>query len=244
MISQEMFKWHIRSFKLCGLWPPQGGSKLYSVYVILFSIAFNIIFPITEIVCVFFVDSVEQVVDHMILRITIILIVIKSFIVLATKNRFAEILNIMKELDESVTTDESQEIFLPILKRSNFMISFYFYDYVICYIISLLQVIVSPPEQRIWSSTYLYPIELLHHPAIYLGVIVFQGIAHFEQVTICPALDTYGAALMDAVSGHVQVLSHRLSALGNSDTDTDTSNPHNHQAELIKLCKKYNSILR
>lgn len=99
MDSRLVLKWHIRVFKLCGLWPPKGGSILYSIWVVFFTLTVNIGFPISQLICVLWIDSVNAAVDNMIITSSVIMAVVKGLNVLAKKKTFVELLQLMKELD-------------------------------------------------------------------------------------------------------------------------------------------------
>lgn len=239
MDSRQILKWHINIFRAYGMWRPKNKSKLYDFYVIIYSIFFNVGLPLSELVCVLFVGSVDAIVDNLVLTSSVILVVLKTFNVLVKQKIFYEVFDILKELDETITPKD-HKIFVQISKRSSFWLLFFLIDFVSCWAISLFQVIVSDAKYRIWSSTYLYPAGILHHPIIYFSGVVFQGIGHFIQVTLNPAVDTYGAALIDLINGHINVLSRELNSLGYSVEEMESS--QHQKLALIHICKKYASI--
>lgn len=162
---------------------------------------------------------------------------------LATQTEFFEILRILKDLDGDVTVEEYQLIFVPVLKRADYIFKFFFVSFLAPWLCIAIQVAVSEPKNRLLPSTYLYPIDALHRPAIYIGGIIFQAISSCIQDILDMALDTYAAALIDVVDGHIEMLSGRFSLLG-TITNGRIKGPSEHQATLIDVCKKYISILR
>lgn len=245
MNSRESLKWHILFFKICGVWHPEHGSILYTLWSLFFSFIVYIAFSISLLVCVFFVDSVNKIVDHMIITSSVIMVAVKAYNVLVMRKQFDELLILMQELDDSTTIEEHRNIFQPIFKESDFLFKFFCFSYLSTWSAIALQVIVSPPDERTWPSTYLYPIKYLHHPFIYVGGLFCQGISNFFVCSMDVAEDTYGASLLHILGGHIMALGQRLSDLGNTNKiRQNTVDSYQHKFQLIECCKRYILILR
>lgn len=242
MDSRLVLKWHIRVFKLCGLWPPKGGSILYSIWVVFFTLTVNIGFPISQLICVLWIDSVNAAVDNMIITSSVIMAVVKGLNVLAKKKTFVELLQLMKELDSTVTPSEYDRVFKRKFLVSNGLLLLFCASYFGSWSCIAVQEIVSDPAKRLWSSTYLYPSEFLHHNGIYLGGIIFQSLSNLLVVIVDIVADTYGASLLLLLGGHIEILGEHLQALG-KDCDKTEDFKHQHKI-LIELCKKYLLIIR
>lgn len=242
MDSRLVLKWHIRVFKLCGLWPPEGGSILYSIWVVFFTLTVYIGFPISQLISVLWIDSVNAAVDNLIITSSVIMAVVKGLNVLAKKKTFVELLHLMKELDSTVTPAEHNRIFKRKFLVSDGLILLFCVSYIGSWTCIVIQVIMSDPEHRLWSSTYLYPSDFLHHSGIYLGGIIFQSISNFLVVIVDIVADTYGASLLHVLDGHIEILSEHLQALG-KDCDKTEDFQHQHTI-LIELCEKYLLIIR
>lgn len=241
MNSQTAITYHIRAFKVCGMWLLGNSSLLYRLWSFIYSLFVCIIFPISAVICVFFADSVEVFVDHLFISSTFIMAAIKGFNVFVKLKTFSQLFQLMSELDETITPEEHQKIFLPIFKQSNGLFLFFCGNYGASWLFILFQVLASSPEKRMWSSTYLYPIEFLHHPTIYMGGIVFQGIANFLLVIFGIALDSYPASLLHVLSGHISVLGNRMSNIADCKKRHDS---FGEKQELITNCKRYILISR
>lgn len=235
MSSQELLKWHIRIFKLCALLPPEKPSTLHRFHLISFCIFIYIAFPLSELTSALFVKSTAAVVDRLILTSSNVLVATKSFNLLFKRKRFTEILRINNKLEETALQKERLNILSPIFKQSDFIFWFFGINYFGCWVFVFLQVLISGPELRIWSSTYFYPVEILHHPLIYFGGIVFQDIASFFHMSSI-ALDTYGASLIATLTGHITILCQRFQTMGHS---TDRGAKYHEKQELIGLCERY-----
>lgn len=246
MGSDRAFKWHIRIFTACGLLSSETSSAYYTYYSISISILSYILFPLSSIFCVFFLDSVDAIVGNLLITSTNVMLAIKGFNMLLKQKMFAELLKILKKLDESVSQAEYQRIFLPIFKRTNRLLLFFIIFYGFSWISEAHQVIVSPKAERMWSSTYYYPVEILHRPFIYFGGIIFQAVTAFHQVTVALTVDTFCAPLIDVANGHVKVLKERMGNLGFTLTEQKRKLKDFHQEKLtlVKLCETYILILR
>lgn len=242
MDSRLVLKWHLRVFQICGLWSAENGSILYSTWMIIFTTFVNIGFPLSQLICVLWVDSIEAVVNNLIIASSIFLAAIKGMNVLAKKKYFIQLLHLMKELDDGITTEEYAKIFKPKFMQSNQLLILFCANYVGSWIFVAIQVIISNPAERLWSSTYLYPNEYLHQSTIYIGGIIFQSVSNFFLVFVDVAVDTFPAILLHMLTGHIELLSKHLQVLGK-----DCSRAYEYQSQekiLFKLCKKYVIIIR
>lgn len=243
MDSRLVLKWHLRVFKMCGLWPPEEkgtASILYNIWTVIFTLAVNFAFPISQIICVLWVDSVPAAVDHLVITSTVIMAVVKGLNVLAKKKTFVELLRLMKELDATVTPDEHEKIFKQKFFVSDGLLLLFCANYIGSWLCVAIQVIMSSPEHRLWSSTYLYPSEFLHNHRIYFGGIIFQAISNLFLVFVDIVVDTYGASLLHVLGGHIEVLGQHVQKLRENCTKI---NEHQEKA-LIDLCKRYLLIIR
>ncbi|XP_055304753.1 odorant receptor 33a-like [Sitodiplosis mosellana] len=202
----------------------------------------NIGFPVSQLVCILWVDSVNAAVDHLIITSTVIMAIIKGLNVLAKKKTFVELLRLMKELDATVTTEEYECVFKRKFLVSDGLLLLFCANYIGSWSCVAIQVIMSHPANRLWSSTYLYPSEFLHQCGIYLGGIIFQAISNLLLVFVDIVVDTYGASLLHILGGHIEILSQHLQALGKGCNNIEEFRQQ--EPILIELCKKYLLIIR
>lgn len=242
MDSRVVLKWHIRVFKMCGLWSPENGSVLYSIWAVFFTLTVYIGFPVSQLISVLYVDSVNAAVDHLVTVSSIVMAAIKGLNVLANRNTFSELLNLMEQLDETISHEEHGKVFKQKFRNSNRLLALFCMSYIGSWTCLAFQVLMSDPEQRLWSSTYLYPNEFLHQHSIYLGGIIFQSISNLLIVFVDIVVDTYGAALLYVLGGHIEILSQRLQKLGDGCKDDDDYCQE--EGVLVELCKKYLLMIR
>lgn len=247
MGSLEVFKWHIKIFKVCALWPPEGGSRLYSFYVFIYFLLVNTLFSFSQVICVLFVDSIDAVVDQLLLSCSEIMVSLKAYNFYFKYKPFVEMLRILEDLDKTITLDEHKQLFAPAKKRSNILVLFFLVNYGICWSFLVLQTVLAEPENRIWTSQMLiYPIE---YPIIYNSGLIYQSVASCLMIISDTALDTYGVSLIDVINAHIDGFKKQLSTLGHSvkksiENKTTEKDKINQEIALIRLCKKYNLILK
>lgn len=240
MYSVDSLKFHVSVFRLCGFWPHENGSWLYDCWSMIFSVVVAIGFPLSQLVCVLFVDSGEKVIEHLILSSTVVMVSVKGFNVMVQKRILIQLFNILTTMDENVVIEKSK--YRKILENSarNCRLLTYTFlgSYVVSWSILALQIVFSSVENRGWSSTSLYPSAYLRQPSVYWGVLIFQAAANFIIILLAAAVDTYAAILMDILGAHIEVLKIQLQefAVGRNDSNDFQS--------LFRFCEKYESILR
>lgn len=237
MDSEKVLEWHKKDFKFYGVWPRENPTVFQFVHALLFYTIFIVMFTVSAVICVFFCNSIDAMVDNLLLSTTFVMVSIKAFNMLATKRTFFNVFRTLKELDATVTTDEHRQIFVPIFERSAFIFKCIFVQFLVNGILIVAQVLLSKPELRILSSTYLYPGEFWHNPIIYNAGIYFQLISCIFQATLDSAFDTYVGALLDLLDGHITALGRRFRALGNLTIEAEL------KLSVILACKKYVLIL-
>lgn len=110
-------------------------------------------------------------------------------------------------------------VFKKKIQDSDRLLLLFCLNYVGSWICVGIQVIMSDPGHRLYSSTHLLPIEFLHQQNIYLGGILFQAISNLFMVFVDIVVDTYGASLF-VLGGHIDVLGQRLRELGKDCSKT------------------------
>lgn len=230
---------HLFAFKVCGLWETEKSSNLYKLWSLFFSYVICIGFPISQIICVFYVNSVNQVVDHLVLTSTVAVVPFKAFNVLYNRKKFEQLLVNLRQMDEKSFIEFPSR---SAIKKKSFFITFMFLcAYLSAWILVALQVIFSPPNARIWSSTFLYPHEWFHHPVIYVGGLCYQCYSNFMLCFLDAFVDTYGAILLIILDGHIQSVGNKLQSIGQNARD---SKYMKNNEELLAICRAYEVCLR
>lgn len=194
----------------------------------------------SQLMCVLYVDSVDEIVDHLLITSSVVIAAMKGINVLVKQKQFIKLLQLMKEMDQVTTNEQEQKNFSKIFRNSKRIWNIFLFNYAASWSCVALQTIMSPPEKRLWSSTYLVTIDWLHHPFIYIGGYIYQAMSNFCLVFIDIAVDTYAPSLFLILGGHLDVLGNQLQTLGKNTIKPTVDD----KIKLVDLCKKYILIIR
>lgn len=243
MNSLDMLKFHIDTFRIYGLWPNENGSRLYDCWTIIFSVVVAIIFPLTQLACVLFVESLDEIVEHMVLSSTVVMVSAKGFNVLYQKRKLVQLFTALQSMDDNVEIDRQKyrEIFENTSKKCRLLSLSFFGAYVMSWSLLALQLAFSDVENRGWSSTYLFPSPFLRQPSIYWSGICYQAISNLIICTMAAAADTYVVVIINILVGHIDTLKVQLSEMS---VDGDIQSCAEDYRSLVRFCEKYRIILR
>ena len=212
--SATVLKYNILWFKGCGVWPSDQPSILYKIYTVFVLVFVFFSFPLSMFMCVFFVDSVTEMVDHLLGTLTLWQVGIKGFNVYLKKAKLMELLNMLKRMDHHVVTASDKAIFEPTMWAARFFFKLFCVSYSCVYIVLVLNAILRPYNAVLWKSTKLFPSDLAHDPYVYLTVLTYQALSNGHLLFVCISVDTYGLFLNNILCAHLDVLRHRLRNLG------------------------------
>lgn len=217
MDSLKVLKYHIMIFKFFGLWPsenPSIWSRLYSFFVITVIL---IGFPGTLIASMLFVNSLQQIVDILVITSSLAMAGIKGVNVFYQKRKLIEIFKIIEKLDQDCEFDIEQKYFKDIFKESKLVFRFFMCAYLVACSFLGTQSVMSKRGQGLWSSTSLFPFKFAENETLFFIVLIHQGISNFCIVIIDATVDTYAVILSNILGGHVEVLGLRLRSLCDAD---------------------------
>lgn len=239
MHTEINLKFHLILFRVVGLWPTSKSSKSYIIWCAFFSLIVIIGFPISQIVCVFYVNSVNEAVDSLLLLCTAAFVPPKAFNVLFHVKQLTELLKLINEMDEKKFIGSTH--FNVIKKRSSWITYSSACVYISACCCIAIQVIVSEPSKRFWSSTFFYPAEILHGQVIYVSGIFYQGFSNFIFVILCAAVDTYAVVLLIILNEYIRAIGNKLQSIGYKNQHLKFGK---NEKELIVICQTYEDCLR
>lgn len=219
----------IRPFELFGIWPKRPSHPLYHIWTLIIFLIVGIAFPLSQLINCFFVDSIEAFVGILLVTSTVTVVVIKSVIIYKKRTKLMKILKILKNLDADVHETDHIEIVNLVLRQCKKIYFLFLFIYVFACVILTFQVCLVPPEYRMWPSTILYPYKWAKIHTIYIGGIVFQGIANTLICIFSGSGDTYGIILSNILVAHIQIFCKKLEKL--------------EEEQIVKCCKIYEDIL-
>lgn len=242
MDSSKALKYHLKIFRLAGVWP-EAASKYflaYHIWTFFVILLLGILFPFSQILNIFFADSITEMVDRSVITSSVVIVVVKALNLYTKRRELNEFFEIMKELDDEIQEEYQIQRMKSAIKISHQLFFAYFYPYISTCVLLVFQTIYSRPAIRLWSSTYAYPFDWAQKTKVYVIGLFIHGIANTCIVIFAVAADTYGAVLIHILSTHIDILQHRLTELGKNKKFSDKE----HFDQLIYCCKAYESILR
>lgn len=237
MDTSQIVGWHVKAFKVYGLWPPRNNSIPYNIWSIIVAMFLYIVHSLFKLSSVLFVSSVDDLTRVLLISSAVLTVSTKAFIVRLNNDTFVELIDFMEDMDRVIKFSEYQRYFEPLIKKSKIVFTCFTGFSYMCLISLIHQLMSTPPEEKIYLSTYYYPYESLRQPKVYLGGLVYEAIANFFFVIIFVALNFYGVMMMCILVGYIKILCEHLRSFGND-------NSKNHKSELVAICEMYIGILR
>lgn len=251
----KVLKHQIFIFKVFGIWSKN--RKVLNYFHIFFAFYFiSIVFIITLLISLLFVNTMKQVIDHLIVLNSSILAFLKGLVIYFKHSKHMELFEIIEKLDVETNLQSRQE--LIIVRKVKKLSDILSYGFAACYVfawISLaVQSIFGGSEQMFWPSTSFFPGEISENRMVFWVVFVFQAFSGLVLVFALFASDTYGIIMIIILNGHIDVLSLRISNLGYGKVQTAAVAPTSPSSnasrivdaslELIKCIKTFYTCLR
>lgn len=245
MNSLITLKNHLRIFHFFGAWPTETqltvAAILYHFKTLLLFSFIGLLFPISQLACIFFVETVKSRVEVLVISSSVVVVIMKAINLYSNQMKMLELLHLIESMEKQITKSNHQAKFNCIIVSCRRLFSTYMIAYMCTVSSIVLQAIFSTRDKRSWSSTYHYPYELAKIPAVYFGVLVFQGISNFCICFFAVAADTYGVVLTHILLGHVDVFGLRLREMGQARGGKSADTFYE---EIVYCCKSYIHILR
>lgn len=243
-------KLNVALYRLSGMWPPLKRSYLYPILSFAILLIIGIGAPFSQLMNIFFVDSVDTAMDQCLISSTVVAGTIKGVNVYLQQSKLRKIFQLHKEmLGKWAKGTDVHEQFEKIAKNNVKVVKFFIWMYMAGGTGVALQTIFSTTEKRLYASTYFVPYEFGKNPAVYFPVIVFQVISSFGYCVWNAIEDTYPVILILMLCGHLDTLQMQLINLGIKDNALDLKigrGPLNQKyyAELRNCVFYYESCLR
>lgn len=204
----ENLKFNIFVFKIFGFW-----NKNNSLWKHFFFIAVCVLFPISLAIVVPYVDTLDTLLDHLLNTVSLFMVSIKAFNVIVRQKEFEELFQSMDSINQSVNHVEFNSFYQQTKNLGHKIVKGFLTFYAMTWMNLVVETIFSSPEERIWSSTYLIPIDVLHQPIIYYGILLYQGVSNILMALICATVDTYAIIFMRGLECAIDIVRLRLRSM-------------------------------
>lgn len=248
----KVLKYQILIFKAFGLWSNK--RTIWNRLHLLFAFYFiSIGFILTIITSLLFVNSMKQVVDHLIVLNSTVLAFLKGLVFYFKYTKHMQFFEIIEKLNKEINFQSNTES--TIMKTAKKFIDILSYGFAVCYLFAWISLAIqssfSGGEQMFWTSTAFYPGNISQNRIIYWIIFMFQGFANLVLVIATFACDTYGIIVIMMLNGYIDVLSSRLKSLGSDkmQLDADGTSPRSSQIidasfELVECVKIFYTCLK
>lgn len=213
MISMNVMNYHLKVWKVCGIWTHPDQPRWYPLYAfLLFGIVFGI-FPMCIVLNLIWVTSLNQVIETLLICSTCVLAAFKGICVLAKKSDLLELFKIVHKMDDFLKTEEQRDIVRYAVKQSMSLV----YLLSGCYYggcnAALLLTLITPNWILLWPSWYPF-LTYESGDRIFFVLLVYQYICSHFMAFMDTACDVYGSALNKVLGAHLDALGLRLKNLG------------------------------
>lgn len=228
---------HVLLMHVTTLWPsvnaPQWHHRLF--YVVLF---ICIVYPLSLFGNVFYVNTVEEIIDHGFISLTLFAVAFKAGVMYWQRHNIRGIFRMHAHLLRG-TGPEAVRV-----ARINFLLHvFLSFCYMMTGFIFLVQVCVAGPEKSPWPSTTRLPYAFAAKPTVRLAGVMFQTLSYQLLAMWGSMQDAFYIALIHTTCSHVAELKKRLQQLGRRCTDKDNRNAVFYE-DLVDCCQRYEDCLR
>lgn len=202
---------HITSWKLVGLWQWDHHPRFYKLYILIVSILFYILFPFLMAVQLFYIEDLSELMD-IIMILPTVLGGLKGLLIVQKRHMILEVFDILRQLDDQLTTDRYRDLVASAIKRSRRIIRTLIVWYFTTVISGYISPLLKPEMELMWVSWF--PFDTSARRDVYHLVLLYQFIATLYMATIIQSTDVFGGSIYCIVGAHLDVLGERITALG------------------------------
>lgn len=241
LLSMQALRYHIFVWKVCGFWSLPGNPIWYRFYSTALCIIFYIMYPLWVAVQVLFVDSLDKMIEILLILPTACA-GMKGYFVILRRRELHMLFELVDRMDSFVQRTEQTEV----IKKETYesmrlvkMLSIFYYSTVV----STFMIAFLPEERRFMWKAY-FPFGYEDNLGIYYSCLLFQLVASFFVSFIYSSLDLYGSVLYKLLGAHIDILGKKFKELGRLDEDIIDMHMDRHQRidEDLKQCVIYHNL--
>lgn len=231
------FRSQIFVLRLAGLWPTADDSPSYKWLTNAYFFFVGLCYPMSMFVNIFYVGSVEGIMDNLFLVFSGLAIAVKAGNLYWRHDSIREIfrLHVVLLRDASREHTLQHDRIARINDRINMAVTAFYSALITAMIIQLF---FSVRQERFFASTTYIPFDGAQRSSVYLFVLVYQVLNSWHNIITVASQDSLFLAMIITVCRHVRQLKERLQQLNSNGDDSKF------YVDLIDSCKRYNSCLR
>lgn len=239
------FRSHMFVMRSTGIWSMPNDPLWYDLLTIVLFFFIGFLYPLSEFINIFFVDTVEKAMDHSFLSLTCWSTAFKAGVFYWRRDSIRELYRIHAEFLRTANHHSAPDINSRIVRvniRVHRNISTL---YVLGWCGFVAQTMLSPPGDGMLSSTGRMPFDFTQRRSVYWTVMIYQMVSNLCLSVWAANEDAFSIALMNTLYGHMAQLKDRLQHLDREySPDVNADRDFWFYKSLIECCQRYEDCLK
>lgn len=211
--SLEVMSFHLRAWKICGLWPNVDDSRPYTAYTFLLWTSCFIVFPLLIAMQLIFAATLKEFIEIALILPTA-MVGVKGALIIINRKKLLALFALMRRLDSVVTLDEHKATVQEQIRGSRFLLLLLSGEYIISMAANILVPLLSTERVLMFGLPRFDPIDYKNSAVGFWFIIGYQAIACSMIAFTSVSMDVYGLALFKIVGAHIDVLGDKLERIG------------------------------
>lgn len=212
--SMEVMQFHLRAWKLCGMWPRKPSSRPCTIPTLfLWTICF-VVFPLLIAMQLYFAATLNEFIEIALVLPTA-MVGIKAAMIMINRKRFLMLFDLMHRLDIfNISQPEHQHIVSEQIRGSRFLLTLLSGEYIVSMAAQCLAPIISADRILMFGLPRFDPFNYRQSLTAYFFVITYQFVACSTIAFVSLSMDLYGLALFKMLGAHIDVLTDKFRRVG------------------------------
>lgn len=239
MQSRQVMDFHLRAWKMCGLWHKSDDPRWYSVYASFVWGSCFLIFPCFIALQLFFAESISEFI-RILLILPTAMVAIKGVLVIINHSKLLTLFDLMDRMDAAVQLDEHRAIVQTQINGSQFLLYLLSGEYVCSMAANLLIALLSTDRALLFAMPRFWPFDYKNNDSMYYIVIGYQLVACSVIAFTSLSMDVYGLALYKILGAHVDVLGNKIAMVGHRSRIIEQNGRRRRLSKTVwkKLCEQ------
>lgn len=238
MKSCQVMDFHLRAWKMCGLWHKTDDPRWYVVYASIVWVTCFVIFPCIIALQLFFAESLSEFIEILLILPTS-MVAIKGVLIIINHSKLQTLFDLMDKMDAAVQRDEHRAIVQTQINGSQFLLYLLSGEYFCSMTANLLIALLSIDRALLFAMPRFWPFDYKNNDTMYYFVIGYQLVACSVIAFTSLSMDVYGLALYKILGAHLDVLGNKIAMVGHrSRSIEDGSHKRLSETEWMQLCEQ------
>ncbi|XP_055854353.1 odorant receptor 2a [Episyrphus balteatus] len=236
--TNDAFHYHWMVWKLTGIKAPNGFPQLpYTIYAISINLFVTILFPLTLIMNLFYTDGLQEVCENLTITITDTIANLKFLNVFFVRSKLLSIKDIVDKLDIRAQNEPGQrKVLQQSVQTARATFKMFWGLYSFGTFLSLCKIAIANDRSLLYPAWF--PLDWRNSMGQYTIVLGYQLFGLIVQAIQDVANDSYPAAYLCILTGHLRALGLRVRKIGKNSNNLEAN-----YSKLIACIKDHQIIL-